>query len=241
VSGLLSLVVRLDPFVEIPVNQKALVCCLLLICPVSSAVAQNTKTYSEAQCKYTLPGPEWEWLDPQLAPQADAKCLALAKNQDGVGFTLRFQPLAGEKPTAKSFESFETGFIKGGQMKKLDGKQISFKGISAYQIDAEMPGRIGTSIRIMYANDCFYALQVINALGPLAAAESDPVFQGFDFVNQPQPIPMDPAFERGQAIGRGIGSLLCMGAVVLAVVFLFKKRRSRPNAGTNGPTAQAPR
>jgi hypothetical protein len=220
---------------EIAVHQKSLLCFLLFFGAGFSAEAGETKTYPEAQCQYTLPTDDWEWLDAQLAPKADAKSIVLVKNQNGMGFNLRYQPLAGEKPTANSFESFETGFIQAGKMKKLAGAKITFRGIPAYQIDAEMPGGNGISVRIMYANDNLYILQVINALGPLTAADSDAIFQGFDFTNLPQPMPMaDSAFERGQAIGKGIVSLVIVGGVVLAVYFLIKKGRAKPNDGVRG-------
>jgi hypothetical protein len=219
-------------------KRRLLLCCLVVFAFVSPAVAQDAKTYPEAHCKYTLPDTDWEWLDPQLAPAADVKCIALAKNQNGIGFTLRVGPLAGEKPTTNSFESFEVGFIKGENMKKLAGKQISFKGITAYQIDAEMPGQMETSIRIMYANDSFYALQVINALGPLSATESDPVFQGFEFTEPPQPVALAAsAVERGQDMGRGIVCLAVIVVGVVAAFFLLRKRPSRPNLGQGGPGA----
>jgi hypothetical protein len=190
-----------------------------------SVEAQQTRTFSEDHCKYTLPANDWEWLDPKLAPVSGMKTLAFVKNQTGVAFILRVETLKpGEKPTANSFESFEAGFIKSTNMKKLAGTKINFKGQPAYQIDAELPGGMGTSVRLFYANNRLYVLNIVNGLGSLTAADSDAIYKGFDLTGQPQPVEFSgPGYE----LGRMIGPWLCIGFVVLVIYVAIKKRASK--------------
>src|ERR1700722_568835 len=100
----------------------------------SSAEAQETRTFPDAQCTYTLPDKTWEWLDPQLAPKVIGKCLLLTRNQNGLVALLSFTPLEkGQKPDDRAFDQFEAGYLKDGKLKKLGGKDSTFRGIHSYQ------------------------------------------------------------------------------------------------------------
>ncbi len=175
---------------EILVNRKEVCWFLVFLGIVSPTVAQETRTFPEAQCSYTLPGEGWKWLDPQLVQMPGGKTIAIAKNQKGIAFTLRFDHLkANEKPNSHSYESFESGLLKSGRMKKVSGEHLSFKGISSYQTDVQTPDGQGSSIRVLYANSRFYYLQIVNAFGRLdPVIEAEPIFQQFNFMGQPEPV-----------------------------------------------------
>lgn len=202
---------------------------LALLVLVPSVHAQQTKTFDEAKCTYTLPGEDWDWLDPQLVPSPSGKTLALARNQKGIAFTLRSHEVkASEKPSARAYESFEKGLLESSGLKKLGGKHLTFKGIPSYQIDVQTSTGAGSSIRVFYANNLFYYLQVANAAGPLDPADADPVFQGFSFVGQPQAMVAsgdDSAFERGREAGKAVGSLVVVLVVVGVVIWLVSRSR----------------
>jgi hypothetical protein len=229
-------------------HHAAIGCFAVFFGVVSPAMAQATKTFPEAECSYTLPGEGWEWLDPQLVQGPGGQTLALAKNQKGIVFTLRFDHLeANEKPNSRSYESFEVGLLESRRMTKQGGRHLTFKGIPSYQIDVGMPDGQGGSIRILYANNRFYYLQVVNAFGPLGPETgSEAIFQGFNFTGQPRsmlPSNEDAAFRRGQEFGRaisifvviGVTGLIIVGVVVLAVLLLRHYKRKAPLLGSNEP------
>jgi hypothetical protein len=217
---------------------KAIFCCLLLLGAVAPALGQETQTLADLQCTYTLPELGWEFVDPKLAQNKGADVVILAKNQRGLVFTLMCTPLArGEKPTPRSFESFESGFLKSGKLKKLSGKRITFKSQPSYQIDAQLPGDMGCSVRLIYANHKLYVLQVINAAGALDAKEAESVFQGFNFTNQPEPMMQEESSlsQRGQIVGAACATVVGFGVLVLVIYLLVRNKGERVNPDYRDP------
>ena len=215
------------------VDQKWLLCVPLLFASAALAAGQESKSFPEARCKFTLPGPDWDWLDPDLAPKGAGQPLAFAANQKGLGYLLVCSPLRkDEKPTALAFESFEAGFLEKSKVKKLAGKESTFRGIATYQFEVELPGGATASLRIMYANNSFYLMQASNSIGALTAAEADAIFRGFDFTGTPESVMIeDSARERGRAFGQAIAMMGVIGGVVF-VIFYFKKRRRNTGSAT---------
>jgi hypothetical protein len=217
---------------EMAMSRNAVACCLVLLVSFSSAAGEETRTFPDARCTYTLPGPDWEFLDPKLltVDMGKGDNLVLARTQKGRGFHLRTMPLApGEKVTPRAFESFEFGFIKAGNMKKLNASRLTFKGLPSYQFDAVFPDGKGITVRLLYANKLLYILQAVNTGGPLDAKDAEPIFQGFNFIGTPEPVAMaeaeiDPSFERGRIIGQGCFSLMVMVGIVVGVYFLVRNR-----------------
>jgi hypothetical protein len=82
------------PLRKIGMNRKAVACFLALLACVSSARGQETRTFPEAQCTYTLPGPDWEFLDPKLltVDMGAGTNLVLTRAEKGGGFLLRSVP-----------------------------------------------------------------------------------------------------------------------------------------------------
>ncbi len=219
-------------------NRKSNFGFLFLFAITSSAVGQEVKSFPEASCAYKLPANDWEWLDPRLASKNPGKVLAFAKSQGGQGFVLSYEPLRqGQNPNANSFQSFEAGVFEAKTAKKLAGNRINFKGIQAYQIDAEIPGGYGMSIRIMWANNNFYNLQAIYDLDRFSTKDADTIFNGFEFTGQPVQVPMgDPAAENGRMVGNAIGSLIFVAVIVFAFLWFIKKRAN--NTGLGVPDAK---
>src|SRR5207249_4005265 len=144
------------------------ICLLTLLVIAPMAAGQDTRTFPEAECSYTLPGNDWEWLDPGLIKAGVGRGLVFAKSTKGLIFNLQFDPLKeNEKVTSNAFESFEVGYLRSGQQKKRGSRRLTFRGVPSYQIDAELAGGQRNAARIMYANNKFYFLLVTNAFGPL--------------------------------------------------------------------------
>src|SRR5690349_7556598 len=44
----------------------------------------SQRSFPDANCAFSLPGPDWEWLDPKKAPSSGTAALAFARNRAGV-------------------------------------------------------------------------------------------------------------------------------------------------------------
>ena len=124
--------------------------------------AAETRTFPDAECAYTLPNSDWEWLDPSLRQFDWGKTLVFARNQRGVLFTLQVRSLTPlDVLTSHSYEDFEKDMLSDGTLTKMAGKHVLFNGIPSYQFDVHSTSGVQfRRIRIMYANDRFYYLQV---------------------------------------------------------------------------------
>jgi len=204
-------------------------CLPMLFVVVSMAAAQETKALPDEECSYTLPGRDWEWLDPNLAPNG-LRTVLPAKSSSGLGIRVGVQPVTADwKPTPRTYESFEAGMLKSTSLIKTGAKRLTFKDVPSYQIDAALPGGEGTSTRIFFANDKLYCLQVSNSFGPLSEGDAETLFQGFNFVGTPRPIPIpedtDDAFELGRRASPGL--TIVIGVAVLCIYLWKQNRRSR--------------
>jgi hypothetical protein len=156
--------------------------CLLALVVAASPAAGQTKSFFEAECWYTAPGPEWEWLDPNAAPAGPGKALAHLRRPDGRTFTLRYWPRA-LRPDAQSFQAFENDLLRSGDLRKLDARRRSFKDTSCFEIDVRSArADEGARIRAVFANGNGYQLTVTGAPDRLGSTEeTDAIFQGFEF------------------------------------------------------------
>jgi hypothetical protein len=213
---------------------RTLLCFSLLLTYSTTALAQASKEFPEAQCKYALPNSNWQWVDPQLVPHTIGKTLACAKNPRGFVFILINGPLRpGEQPTAETFAGFEAGFLKTSKATRVDGTESTFRRISTDQFEVELPDRTGGAVRIMYANDSIYILQALHAKAALSAADADAIFQSFDFIGQPKPAMRQdlPAGMMSLVVRTGVAMIAA--GLILFVVFsiksLIKKQGTRVN------------
>jgi hypothetical protein len=142
---------------------------------LEAPVAAETRTFPDAECAYTLPNKDWEWLDPSLRQLDWGKTLVFARNQRGVLFTLRVRSLTPlDVLSSHSYEDFEKDMLSDGKLTRMAGKHVLFNGIPSYQFDVHSTSGVQfRRIRIMYANDRFYYLQVSSD----AALDADPDVQ----------------------------------------------------------------
>jgi len=180
-------------------NTRFLTCFLPLL-SLGNLAAADTRTFPDAECAYTLPNKDWEWLDPNLRQLDWGKTLVFARNQRGVLFTLRVRSLTPlDVLSSHSYEDFEKDMLSDGKLTKMAGKHVLFNGIPSYQFDIHSTSGVQfRRIRIMYANDRFYYLQASSD----TALEVEPDVQlailKFEFTGTPRAMPLTEASKDGE-------------------------------------------
>jgi len=207
-------------------NARFLICFLPLLVHANPAAA-DTRSFPDAECAYTLPNKDWEWLDPSLRQLDWGKTLVFAGSQRGVLFTLRVRSLTPlDVLSSHSCEDFEKDMLSDSKLTKMAGKHVLFNGIPSYQFDVHSTSGVQfRRIRIMYANDQFYYLQVSSD----ASLDSDPDVQlailKFEFTGTPRAIlpTNDPRDEEREAKeergGWGISRALFVIVTGIGLVF----------------------
>jgi hypothetical protein len=201
---------------------------LLLL--AAGPAAGQTRSFFDAQCSYTRPGVEWEWLDPKTGETV--RTLVVARNPSGITFALRYRP-KDQRPDANSFGAFEDHLLASGEYQKLDSRRFFFKGVLCYQVDVQHVRRDEYSrIRLLFANDKVYQFGVTYAPGPLGSdEETDVIFRGFEF-RPPRDLASDG--EPETALGKWFDdtpTLLWVGLFAMAVAGIWVIIRLR--AGGN--------
>jgi hypothetical protein len=217
---------------------KARVCLPVVLAVAAAASAQgkvvlyedyDTRTFPDAECSYTLPAKDWVWLDPRSIPFGRLTMMhpvAMARNRTGFEFYLLVGRVT-EEVNSWTYPSYEAGVMSLGTLKRLGSRHLDFKGVPSYQLDVESTGqRYAGSMRIMYANDKCYHLQVNHSSGELPKPDqTEQVFQGFDFIGSPRPMlpPHEPLRDNPDRPESGQGFNARSGALVALVVasFLF--------------------
>ena len=115
--------------------------------------------------------------------------VALARSRNGLLLYLLIGHVT-ERLDSRAYLDYEAVVMSFGQVKRLGSRHLDFKGVPSYQLDVESTGvRYAGSMRIMYANDKCYHLQVNNSSGDLLTPEEcEQVFQGFSFIGSPRPM-----------------------------------------------------
>jgi hypothetical protein len=205
-------------------NFKYLVCVLPLFA-LGAPVAAETRTFSDAECAYTLPNKDWEWLDPSLRQLDWGKTLVFARNQRGVLFTLRVRSLTPlDVLSSHSYEDFEKDMLSDGKLTKMAGKQVLFNGIPSYQFDVHSTTGVQfRRIRIIYANDRFYYLQVSSDTSLDAEPDVQLALLKFEFTGTPRPmLPTDdPKEDEATKEKGGWGISRTLFVVVTGVGLIF--------------------
>jgi len=158
--------------------------CVLAVPLVAVAGPVLGRSFPEANCAFSLPGQDWEWLDPKKAPTLGTTALAYARNRTGVSFWLKVYPVpVGTGVGPGSYENWERQSAV--KWTTVSSKHFEFKGVPAYQVnyrttDSKALGRFV----VVYADNRRYVLgmQTSHAeLGP----DADAVFDKFAFLNPP--------------------------------------------------------
>jgi hypothetical protein len=165
-------------------------CCAIILFGFAIPAAAETRTFPEAECAYTLPNKDWEWLDPQLRELNWGKTLVFARNQKGVLFTLRVREVSRfEMLTSRSYADFEKDMLSDGKLTKISGKHLLFNGVPSYQFEVHSASGVQfRRIRIMYANDRFYFLQVSRDGGLDVDPDTELAILKFEFTGKPRPM-----------------------------------------------------
>jgi len=217
---------------------KARVCLPVILAVAAAASAQgtgdasddyDTRTFPDAECSYSLPAKDWQWIAPNSIPfkrLTMMRPVGIARNRTGLEFYLLVGRVT-ERLDEWAYPDYEAGVMSSGTLKRLGSRHLDFKGVPSYQLDVESTGvRYAGSMRIMYANDKCYHLQVNRSSGDLPTAEeAEQVFQGFHFIGSPRPMlpPHEPLRdnpdkpERGKWLGTRNGGL--MAIILVSVVF----------------------
>ena len=100
----------------------------------------NTRTFAPQKCRFTLPGPDWRWIE-----NKDPNALCFAGNKDSIVVTLSALP--DSSPMNEAFAAgFETGFLKSSGFKKRSGGFVDYRGLRCYQLVSTLPDN-----RVMYS------------------------------------------------------------------------------------------
>jgi hypothetical protein len=214
-------------------TRPAVAVCMLLVLAAGGPAAAQTRSFFDAQCSYTRPGVEWEWVDTKAVQAGEsARTLVVARNPSGLTFTLRYRP-KDQRPDANSFGAFEENLLASGKYKKLGSRRLFFKGSVCYQVDVQtVLGEECSRIRLLFANDKAYLFSVTYSPGPLGPEEeTDYIFRGFEF-RPPDDRPAEGESET--ALGRlydDVPTWVWVGLLVLLVggIWTVVRIRARNN------------
>ncbi len=214
-----------------------------LLALLSSAAAATDggstrfREFPDYRCRLALPGPQFQWRDHSQVPNAQAMLgdeagtiLILQIHQAPSGFVLDDTFIRG----------FDEGFVRPGQVTKIDGAMTTFLDLPCYEVHARMeePRLIMTS-RCFAANGFIYSLQMLSNEIPTPGRPLAQVFSAFQFVGTPVP-PQPRSAEDRQAYNTGhlIGRLTFYLIVAVVVISIVKRvLRQKPPAAPGAPTA----
>src|SRR5262245_61040626 len=164
---------------------------VLLLAVAGIAVPEPAigRSFPEANCGFSLPDKDWEWLDPKKAPSSNSNTLAFARNRTGVTFWLKVYPIAaGTAVGPGSYENWERQNAGKKNWMTVSSKHFEFKGVPAYQIDFRTTDtKASGRFVIVYADNRRYVLGLQTSHGEVGP-DADTVFDKFAFLNQPNPM-----------------------------------------------------
>jgi hypothetical protein len=152
------------------------------------AAEEAARTFPVQKCRFTLPGPDWTWIDKEVP-----NVLFMAGNTKGFVINLATvrtpDPVQINEPFAKEFEE---SLYQPGQIEKRGGRFVTFRGLPSYQAEGILADGRTSATRVFTANGFVYHLTLLGAKEPI---EKDPAFetlmQGFEFT-----APLEPDSKR---------------------------------------------
>ncbi len=227
---------------------KAICCTLVIGGIVTTADAQEIRSFPEDHCTYKLPDNSWKWEDPKTTKGTDGAHFIRAKSESGLLFNLRIVPRAsGQENDRESAERLASTLVQDGRYANAGLRQLTFKGAPCYQLDIRTKDGKEGYARIIPANAKVYILVAVNPLGKLSPEESETIFQGFNLLDQPKPQsptqssttqkPQSPtqssdtqkAFQQDQKstvfVYYCFGVLVLGGVVILTLYLIMRNRR----------------
>ncbi len=151
---------------------QQLAACVLCLAVAGSAQAAEgkTKSFPKFSCRVSLPGEEWEWVDPKLVPQLAprAVCAAMNKNEGLVFYLVAMKTPKNDRLNDQIIAEYERGFLKPGFLAKRGGRQMTFKGVPCYQYDVAFKDSGDTAtIRLFIAHGWAYQMQLAGGTDPV--------------------------------------------------------------------------
>ena len=144
---------------------------------------ETVKTFEEYQCRYTLPGDDWSWM--QLRPGMNA--IVAARNRDGLVLALTVLPAPASHVVDAKFASEMDEWAAGKKLTKRDGRITTFRGLPCYQLEAMHNART-TVFRAIVANGFHYQLELAGDPEPVEKRpDFEKIMNGFEFTSPPAP------------------------------------------------------
>jgi hypothetical protein len=206
----------------------------ILAAPGATLAREAVKTFPAYQCRYTLPGGRWYWVDPGPVPHA----VCVARNGDGLEFMLLVTPVpAGTVIDARFSATFDRAAYPAGGAKSRGGRMTTFKGLPCYESDGLLDSKTTAVTRVVIANGFGYRLQLLGGADPVEKRpDFEAVMNGFEFTAPPvPPVPAVPPTaaratdpdERGKSLSELSGELLAYCAIGVFLVGLATWGRRR--------------
>jgi hypothetical protein len=144
---------------------------------------EATRTFPAQNCRFTLPGPDWTWIDKQVP-----NVVFMARNSKGFVINLSTKSTPQPVQLDKQFVAgFEKTFYQPGQVEKRGGRFITFRGLPSYQAEGVLADGRTAASRVFAAHGLVYHLTLLGGKQPI---EHDPAFEalmlGFDFTVPPE-------------------------------------------------------
>jgi hypothetical protein len=177
---------------------------LLLIVASSTAGPVIGRAFRDANCGFSLPDQDWEWLDPKRAPPPAEHAIAFARNRSGLMFWLKVRPIAPENCVGpETYENWARQWSGKYNWTKEGGKHIEFKGVPAYQFNARhKDNKSAGRFLILFADNRSYVL-VLETSHAEVGPEADAVFDRFTFLDPPHPM-LERHEDRPESIGDNV-------------------------------------
>jgi hypothetical protein len=187
-----------------------------------TAAEGRTRFFSKQTIQYTLPGPDWTWLENEY-PAVICK----ATNGTGLEFNITYKPSPGLPAVDHNYvREFERAFLSPGELDKRSSNFITFRDRNCYQLEGRLANGRTTVTRILFGNGFAFHLTLIGQKEPI---EKTPVFNevmdGFEILTPPN-ANRDALILWGTrlaALGLGIGALY--------LLVRFRRRRAPVSDG----------
>jgi len=205
------------------------VACVALQCagadaPAAIGAAGARKEFAKYKCAYTLPGPDWTYQDAALVPGA----IFLANNTAGITVVLTASPCVEDVSTPGFIKGIEQGMLESGDSIKRAGRQMTFKGVAAYEMDTTLKETKQTvASRFFVTHGYAYTLQAIGDETPVEKLPGfDAMMDGFSFTVPPT-APTGGSKNRSAAYesGRFFGKIVMYVFFGLVIVMIVKRVR----------------
>jgi hypothetical protein len=192
----------------------------------------DTREFSKYKCRYTLPGPNWEWLEIK-----EPSVVFAARDDTGFVLILNAGTIAPNITMTKEFlAGVDKGVTKSNLVKKRSDSRFTFKGVPCYQLEMLLANEGKTAAsRVFLANGFSYSLQLI---GKDAPVERSPIFpiamNKFEFTQKPTlhvaPTSDSPQKSDAEAMGEKAGQALFYIFLLGLIVYLTQKDKAKKPA-----------